>query len=406
MRKKLLWIGDAECPSGFAKATSYILNVLKDYYDVTVLGLNFYGDPHHTNGVRDLHPYPIYAAIVGGDYFGVGRLVWMCHLVRPDVIVIQNDPWNFTNYLDQLRGTEFEDVPIVGIIAVDGKNIACGNELERLALGICWTEFGLNQLRQGGFTKPAVVIPLGVDPAHYHPGDLIEARKQIGLPTALNDRFIVGNVNRNQPRKRLDLTMKYFAEWVHSRDVDDAVLFLHVAKTGDKGIYIEQLAKYYGISGRVLIVQPPTLYGVSEEEMGAVYRSFDVQISTTQGEGFGLTTLEGMACGVRQIVPDWAALGEWARGGAELIPCTSTAIGPPYLNIIGGVADETLFVEALDRVYKDAMNGDREPNERAAAHALDPRFDWNHIGEMYRATIEHLVFHQPVSSTVLDEVGV
>ena len=66
--KKLLWIGDGpDCPSGFGRATREILDVLKEHYDVTVLGLNHLGDPGTV-------PYPVYSCFPGGDMFGVGRL--------------------------------------------------------------------------------------------------------------------------------------------------------------------------------------------------------------------------------------------------------------------------------------------------------------------------------------------
>ncbi|MFI5224729.1 MAG: glycosyltransferase, partial [Nitrospirales bacterium] len=109
--------------------------------------------------------------------------------------------------------------------------------------------------------------------------------------------------------------------------------------------------------------------------------------STTQGEGFGLTTLESMACGVPQILPDWAALGDWARGAAWLIPCPTTDIGPPYVNVIGGVPDERLFVQAISRMY-----GDRAARQNNAQAALDrareERFSWPVIGAAYLQALE------------------
>ena len=102
--KRLLWIGDVACPSGFARATHETLDTLRHVYDVTVLGMNYRGDParpddefgkYHVDG---RWPYQIYAAAPGGDAFGVGRLIFMCDLVKPDVIVIQQDGWNVPHY--------------------------------------------------------------------------------------------------------------------------------------------------------------------------------------------------------------------------------------------------------------------------------------------------------------------
>lgn len=385
--KKLLWIGDAACLSGFARATHEILDTLRHAYDITVLGMNYRGDPESSSdGYQKYYrdgrwPYPIYAAAAEGDGFGIARLIWMCDLVKPDVIVIQNDPWNIPLYLAQLKHfPEYANVPVVAALAVDGKNCA-GEGLNGLALAIFWTQFGRNEARAGGYTGEATVIPLGIDAEFYHQLDRYEARSRM-LPRALDDVFIVGNVNRNQPRKRWDLTIQYFANWIRSRKVKDAYLYLHTAPTGDTGVNVAQLAKYYGILDRLILMMPQKFYGISEERMRDTYNCFDVQVSTTQGEGFGLTTFEGMACGIPQIVPNWSALGELCYGAAWLVPCTSTTIGPPYVNVIGGVADEEKFIAALQAMYE--RKDYREINKQAGLeHVADSRFRWATIGQQW-----------------------
>lgn len=391
--KRLLWIGDAAVPSGFARATHEVLDVLRHAFDVTVLAINYRGDPHE-------YPYPIYTAMPGGDFMGVGRLIWMCDLIKPDVIVLQNDPWNIPLYTQQLKKfPEYARIPVIGFVAVDGKN-CMGAALNDLALGIFWTQFGLDEARAGGFTKPGMVIPLGVDLKNYYPVNKQEARARIKLP--LPDAFIVGNVNRNQPRKRWDLCVRYFAEWIHSCKVDDAFLFLHTAPTGDTGIDVRGLAKYYGVLHRLALVEPPTFYGISEDAMRDTYNSFDVQISTTQGEGFGLTTFEGMACGVPQIVPDWAALGDLCKGAARLIPCTSTAIGPPYLNVIGGVADEEEFIQALDSMYQSKTLRESFSAD-GLVRASEERFRWANIGRAFTDAVADVLKLKKFDVTTLGD---
>jgi len=377
--KKLLWVGDAGVPSGFAQATHNILETLRYQLDVTVLGINYRGDPHP-------YPYPIYAAAPGGDAFGVGRLIWMCDLVKPDVIVFQNDPWNITPYVSLLQHfDEYKDVPLIGAIAIDGKHCK-GKVFNDLALTIFWTEFAREEARLTGHTAPSAVIPLGVDRNIYYPVDKLEARAR-RLKAGYEQAFIVGNVNRNQPRKRLDLTIRYFAEWVRQFKVEDAYLYLHVAPTGDTGVQVADLAHYYGVRNKLLLMEPATFYGISEGEMRDTYNCFDVQVTTTQGEGFGLTTFEGMACGVPQVVPEWSALGELTKDAVWQVKCTSTAVGPPYLNVIGGVADEGLFIQALQALY--SVPHYRARNSAAALErASQPRFNWSVIGERWQEAVD------------------
>jgi D-inositol-3-phosphate glycosyltransferase len=376
-KPNLLWVGDACTPTGFARATHKILDTVRHAFNVTVLGINYYGDPYDW-------PYPVYSCIAGGDAFGVKRLPWMCERTKPDIIVLQNDPWNIPMYLNYLKSCkEYAGIPVVGIVPVDGKNCV-GEALKDLTMAVFWTNFALGEARTGGYAGPVAVIPLGVDLETYYPIDPLEARYRIGLPKYCDDAFIVGNVNRNQPRKRWDLTMQYFAEWLTTGvPKPNARLFLHAAPTGDASTVIKQLAEYFGIWKRVIFVEPPVDYGRPESEMRDTYNCFDVQVSTTQGEGFGLTTFEGMACGVPQIVPDWSALGELCQGAAEMIPCTSTAIGPPYVNVIGGIADKTRFIQALDELYVSHERR-RELREAGLARVREDRFRWEHIGAAFR----------------------
>ncbi len=385
--KKLLWVGDAACPSGFAQATHHILDALRYQFDVTVLGINYRGDPYD-------YSYPIYAAEPGGDAIGIGRLIWMCDLVKPDVIILQNDPWNIQQYLDQLkRIKEYAEVPVVGAIAIDGKHCK-GKVFNLLALTVFWTEFAREEARQSGHIMPSVVIPLGVDRKVYYPVDKIEARKR-ALKIGLEDAYIVGNVNRNQPRKRLDLTIRYFAEWVQRFKIENAYLYLHVAPTGDTGVDVWDLATYYGIKNRLIVREPATHYGIPEDMMRDTYNCFDVQITTTQGEGFGLTTFEGMACAVPQILPNWSALGELTKDAVWQVPCTSTAVGPPYLNVIGGVADEDLFIRALQSLY-ETPNFRQQNGAAALERASQPRFNWSTIGDAWQSALDGVLVEKEV----------
>ena len=384
MKRRLLWVGDAAVSSGFAKSTHRILDVLQLTFDVHVLGLNYHGDPH-------TYPYPIYPCYPGGDMFGLGRLKEMLQKHGPSVIVVQNDPWNFQAYLKRING----NVPVVGVVAVDGKNCR-GKQLNGLALAVFWTRFGEEQAKLGGYTGPSTVIPLGVDLETFKPSaDKAAVRERMSLPKILSLRglppetFIVGVVGRNQHRKRLDLTIEYFSHWVHKYQVNDAVLWLHVAPTGERAYDLEQLAEYYNISNRIVIPDIDERHGVTEDLLARLYNAFDVMMTTTQGEGFGLPCLEGMACGTPQIVPDWAALGEWTDTAAYKIPCSTTAATVNGINAIGGIADRDKFVQALDFMYRNRVLREQH-HDRGLQLVQKPEFRWQSIGENFNGAIERM----------------
>jgi D-inositol-3-phosphate glycosyltransferase len=402
--KKLLWIGDAGVATGFAKATHEILGRLCQDFDVSILGINYRGDSDpRLEHFRMFSCAP--GSLRGADAFGLMRLIEVCDRVQPDLIVLQNDGWNIINYMEQLvRFPEHALIPVVAIVALDGKNFQ-GGWLEGVAHAVFWTDFGLAEARAGGYAGPASVIPLGVDLNLFSPRDKREARlRRFGekLVDKLPDMFVVGNVNRNQPRKRWDLTIRYFADWIKTWDVSNAFLYLHVAPTGDMGVDVRQLMQYYGVYDRLLLFEPPMWSGIPEEDMADVYSSFDVQITTTQGEGFGLTTMEGMACGVPQIVPDWSALGDVCKHAACLISCPTTEIGPPYVNVLGGIADQAEFVNTLQALY--AHREHRAIYRRLGLDLADePRFRWNNIAEQYAALFESILF--PASAYAVKELA-
>lgn len=383
--KTLLWIGDANCDSGFAKCTHYTLEVLRRYYRVVVLGINHPGGPHK-------YPYDIHPCIsaAGGDVLGLKRVGAIMRLERPDIIVLQNDPWNVPAYMKAIG--DVKDVPrpiVVGAIAIDGKR-ALGTALNGLDHAIFWTKFAHMEALKGGYKKGANVIGLGVDRDIYNAGDHTqrEYRAALGLPDECANAFIVGNVNRNQPRKRLDLTIQYFAEWIHSREIKDAYLFLHVAPTGDMGFNVEAIAEECGLINplRLILSQPNVFRGTSEKGMAQIFRSFDVQLHTGMGEGWGLPTLEAMACGVTTIASDWAALGEWARPAALLAPgeeCYS--LGP--ITVRGAVPRKDAVLNFLDQMY-------RSPEARAQMRAksldlaADAQFTWENIGTAWADALQ------------------
>ncbi len=379
-KPKLLWVGDATVATGFAKVTHNVLDVLKEHWDVSVLGLNYLGDPY------DYH-YPIYPCRTPetGDAFGTQRFPNLVSEIQPDMVVIQNDPWNISAYIQSLM--DFKNPPpVVASMPVDGKNFR-GDGLEELSHAIFWTKFGEKEAQLGGYEGSSSVIPLGVDNIFYHRKNKQEARTTVGLPEEMNERFIVGNINRNQPRKRLDLTIKYFCEWIKDYGVADAYLSLHICPTGDMGYDVKQLMRYYGLVGRLILVIPSIGQGIPEEKLVDVYNTFDVQVTTTQGEGWGLTTMEGMACGVPQIIPEWSALGEWAKDGTYTVSCPDTIATPTFVNVIGGVPSQQEFSGALNQLYGDSSLRNYYINEGYCI-VEQPQYRWKHVGEQYNEVLQ------------------
>ncbi len=276
---------------------------------------------------------------------------------------------------------------MVGIIAVEGKNCN-GTALNVLQRAIFWNEFSRNEAVRGGMAVPSSVVPLGVDLEQFCPGDREQARNFIGLTIVPEGAFVVGNVNRNQNRKRIDLSVMYFAKWIKEYRRTDAFLYLHLIAGSTTTIDVEALASYLGIINRLILVQPQNVFeGAPEKTVINGMRCFDVGLSTSLGEGHGLTAMEMMACGIPFIGGDYSAFGEWAKDAAYLVPCSVEGVMPDVNGMIGGIPDERATIDALEAFYRDP--GLRsEHARRGLARVSEPRFRWNNIAARFAEEIE------------------
>ena len=382
---RLLWVGDAACSSGFGRATHGILDILKTKHEPTVIGINFRGDP------RQRYDYPIYPAWVpGGDGLGISRMNEVMDICEPELVVLQCNPWNVPNYQRALQAAGRADVPVMAIVAVEGKNCA-GHLLNRLKHVVFWNEFSRREAILGGFKAdevPSSVIPLGVDAEFFSPGDRDQAREQLGIDAVPKGSFIVVNVNRNQHRKRLDLTMMYFAEWIKSRGIDDAYLYLHVLPGSSVQLDLEGLGRYLKISHRLILAEPRDIFnGAPDHYVRAAYRAGNVGLNTTLGEGHGLTPMEMMACGTPPIVGDYSAVGEWAKDAAWLVPVCSEGVMPDVHGMIGGVPDKAACIDALDTFY-NFPEVRAKFADLARERVTRPEFAWANISARFAEAVE------------------
>lgn len=383
-KPRLLIVSDAVAHTGFANVCHSVVEHLTNTYDVAVLGVNYFGDPHE-------YKYPIYPASLGGDVFGIKRLPSLIQNFKPHMTFVINDPWLVGDYMPALstpigkvNGTDAY-AHKVAYMPIDGKNIqpAFMEKINHLEHAVFYTQFALDEARRSGLSltdDKVSIIPHGVDLTNFPSMTTDSARTKLSVMN--KDWFVVGCVNRNQPRKRLDLALEYFAEFAKGKP--STVKFYYHGALQDVGWNIIQLADYYGVSDRLIITDPnmTTAVGVPREALRYVYNSFDVQITTTLGEGWGLTQMEGMSCGIPQIVPDWSALGEWAKGGVSYVPCTATQANSGGLNTIGGIADKTAFIAELNHMYNDAEY--RKQIGRAGYDLVrQPQFQWKKIAEQF-----------------------
>jgi glycosyltransferase involved in cell wall biosynthesis len=157
----------------------------------------------------------------------------------------------------------------------------------------------------GADPKRVVIIPSAVNTTVFHPVTREEARQRIGLA---QNAFVVVYIGRMLPRKDVRNVVRGMAELVRyceSQTAHYSTPFppLHLLLVGGEttepdplatpeiGV-LQQLVKELGISEYV------TFVGKRQQDVLHTYYSVgDVAVTTPWYEPFGLTPLEGMACG-------------------------------------------------------------------------------------------------------------
>lgn len=391
-KPRLLWIGDAVAHTGFATVTHSILEHLRHTWDVSVLGINYCGDPHD-------YPYPIYPAMVpsipSSDQWGLKRCLGILAKTRPDVVCVNNDPWNVAMFAHDIWAINKLSIPLVAYMPVDSRHM---NERRMkalspnadgvgLALAIWYTEFAKREAESAGYSGRSAVIPHGVDCERFKPMDRDECRREI-FPSEAKDMYVIGNVNRNQFRKRQDLLFDYVDTWIGDNDKlrEKVLLYFHCPSSHPEGWDLTLMARRHKL--RTAWAVKSSFEGCDPSVMAKVYGAFDIQATTTLGEGWGLTTHEGLACGIPEIYPAFAALGEWVPRTVHTTYAVPTDAKLCYSSThhVGEAPSKERFVEALRDAYYCWEYG-LFPNREFIAQSVGPRFrpewDWKNIAARF-----------------------
>lgn len=398
--KRMLYIGDSPTvQTGFARVTTHMLDRLKDHFEVHLFGVNYNNTPHE-------FPYPIYPAagpnleyIQTEPYGGQKALRAVYEDVRPDLVVCNNDTWVVAMYYDYLQDyIQAGDSTFYGYIPVDGGpyHVSLVHNLASWTGCATYTEFGRKVLLDTHLRGDIKVIPHGTNTKDFFEMDRGFARGRLNLDP---DTYYIFNGNRNQPRKRYDLLVKGYAEFISWQPRDAKIsFFCHGGMNNNNGWNVpamleRELTKWRVPLDRPLLSQytnkPYPHNMVSIQMLNIMYNAMDVGINTAQGEGWGLVNSEHAVTGVPQIVPDHASLGElFADKRGLLMPVSWYDTERPYL-IERGILNPHDIAKALDWAYK---NQDKmaEMGRKAQKYFTSPELSWEHVSQTMLEWIEEL----------------
>ncbi len=160
----------------------------------------------------------------------------------------------------------------------------------------------------GYLERPATVIMHGVDTRVLRPAeDRTALRRRLGLP----DGLLVGCFGRIRHQKGVDVLVDAFLAL--QADIPDMQLVLTGRITQDnEAFWAEQQRKLEaaGVAGRVHLRGE-----VGWEDLVRHFQALDLFVAPARWEGFGLTPLEAMACGVPAVAGRVGAFEAQIRDG-------------------------------------------------------------------------------------------
>lgn len=328
---RLAFYGDSPtCISGFATVSRNILLGLHatKRFDIEVYGINYWGEPH------DL-PFNIWPVCFNHDLngqsdpFGQKKMIDLLtnHKRRYDVYFFLNNPHKLTflpTVKTRLKHAEhqFADIVYYPIDATPKKewleNIKDADKI------VAYSEYGmketLNVLPELG---PKVnYIYHGVEPEDFFPlpksQRFLCKRNLFGID---EDTFLITNVNRNQLRKDIPRTMMAFKEF--KKKVPNSLLYLHMAQKDVGGDLIE-ISQNLGLKRGEDIKFSGNDFspakGITVEVLNKIYNASDLIVSSSTGEGWGLSSIEAMAAKRPCLFPEHTTLKEiFDNGRGKLI---------------------------------------------------------------------------------------
>jgi len=207
--------------------------------------------------------------------------------------------------------------------------------LEGCFAPLCFSQWGTKRLIEAGWPT-AKHVPLGVDLELYKPVPRGQARASLGLPS---EGFIAGMVAANASLPSRKAFPEVLCAWkLYVENGGQGTLYIHTTLTPSRtdGFDFVTALSQLGLNwstmedpnrerferARVLFVNQyrAWCHAIDDAELARTYNAFDVLLSPSTGEGFGLPILEAQACGVPVVTVDATSMTEITFSGQCLKP--------------------------------------------------------------------------------------
>jgi len=414
-----MWMSDSfNAPSGFGQQTYQIVSRLTDPEGAHPIHIDnvawqWTGNPALFNDNWRVLP--------SGGRFASAILPHHIRIYKPDLIITLADLWNVGYLMSLRREHKFKWMEW---LPIDGKPInnkmKWTSQYNEIDVIVAMSDFGEQELLNGRkkwvekLDRPDPETEIekiyhGIDTGIFRPFD---EESRLGLRRSydwqpdfpfdtelrqkfvkgeekLEDYFIFGIVARNQPRKNYPTLLQAWAEF--AEDNPGVLLWIHACPNDPAGQNLYFIVDQLKCADSVIFSDSVSQwYGKNSHEMADIFNLFDCHFLPTSGEGFGIPTVEAMACGNLIAVTDFTTGTELTDGGKAgyLMHNDKTYIDPGHVMRVKFTVPE--IVSHLENILVMSEHRAHRLRKQARLRAVNTYDIFGIVAQWYKLIEKHM----------------
>jgi len=429
MNGNVMWMSDSfNCPSGFGQQTFHAVSRLTsgpNAIHIDNIGWQWSGNPASLNENWRVLP--------AGGRFASEIFPYHVRIYKPDVVVTLADLWNVQYITNTRRVHDFkwlQWMPIDGQSLAGRKWSSSYNNIDAL---VAMSDFGYNELASGrklwteGLERDEPSTRLekiyhGVPTDIFRPyneEEKLSLRRNypwvdefhhstpirdefIKGEKKLEDYFIFGIVARNQHRKNYPELLQAWAKFAEENE--NVLLWIHASPADPAGMNLYYVTDQLGCSDSVIFSDSVSKwYGKSSAEMADIFNLFDCHFLPTAGEGFGIPTVEAMACGLPVAISKFTTGNELVDEGR----CGYLMEGG-FLQIDRGHVQRLKYspgeIQGHLQIMRDVSDSQRADMGKQARKRAVKLYDAADMAENWRELIDKYMNENPTKRTIVHDL--
>jgi len=390
MEKKILILCDYVARTGFGTVSKNIIDELRRSFGhrlkKTIIAVNYFGEPFW----EDESTYVISAKLNDVKQDDFGRYFFLKFLLENDYdgIFICQDLGVIRPFIEVLQHikSEKKEKNRKGFKSIFYFPVDCHiieeltKDIEFFDLLVTYTEFARNEVLrfQPQLKGKIKVIPHGNNSKDFYPmpeQEKLAFRQEYFGENA--EKIIITNVNRNQPRKDIPNTIFGFieAKAIWDPSLPPPFLYLHCHPQDPMGWDLRAIMLQTNLEEDVdykLLPKQYELEMVPTELVNKIYNASDIFLTTTLGEGWGLTFSEAAGCKLPIIAPYTTSFMEMSGYGQRAYMLdTIYPICQPNDNVIREQTDIYEIAEKLVLLSQHIKNQSNDLKKR-----VELNYEW------------------------------